>query len=76
VRPSDLAAAVRIRADLTSDAAREAREAAGVTAADMARSVGVSRQAVSSWETGAVVPTLEHALAYGRALAALAPKAA
>jgi DNA-binding XRE family transcriptional regulator len=72
VRPADLAAAVRIRADLASDAAREAREAAGITAADMARTLGVSRQAVSSWETGAVVPTLEHALAYGRVLRELA----
>jgi DNA-binding XRE family transcriptional regulator len=72
VRPSDLAFAVRTRADLASDAAREAREAAGVTAADVARVIGVTRQAVSSWETGAVVPTVAHALAYGRALAALA----
>jgi len=71
VRPADLAAAVRIRADLASDAARERREAAGVTAADMARVIGVSRQAVSSWETGAAVPTLEHALAYGKVLTAL-----
>jgi DNA-binding XRE family transcriptional regulator len=71
VRPSDLAAAVRARSDLRSDAARKAREKAGITAADMARSLGVSRQAVSSWETGAAVPTLEHALAYGKVLAAL-----
>jgi DNA-binding XRE family transcriptional regulator len=71
VRPSDLAAAVRVRADLVSDAARETREASGVTAADIARVVGVTRQAVSSWETGAVVPTIDHALAYGKALAVL-----
>jgi DNA-binding XRE family transcriptional regulator len=72
VRPSDLAAAVRMRADLASDAAREARESAGITAADMARALGVSRQAVSSWETGAAVPTVGHALAYARTLAMLA----
>lgn len=72
MRPSDLAAAVRVRADLASDAARKARESAGITAADMARSVGVSRQAVSSWETGSEVPTLEHALAYGKVLGQLA----
>ena len=76
MRPTDLATAVRIRADLASDAARESREAAGVTAADIARVVGVTRQAVSAWETGREVPTVPHALAYGRALAALAPKAA
>lgn len=75
MRPSDLASAVRIRADLKSDAAREAREAAGITAADMARVIGVSRQAVSSWETGAVIPTLEHALAYGKVLRQLAGEA-
>lgn len=72
MRPSDLAAAVRTRAELASDAARETREAAGVTAADIARTIGVTRQAVSSWETGAVVPTVEHALAYAKTLAALA----
>ena len=76
MRPSDLAAAVRIRTDLASDGARETREASGVTAADIARVVGVTRQAVSSWETGAVVPTVGHALAYGRALAALGRRAA
>lgn len=75
MRPSDLAAAVRVRADLASDAAREAREKAGITAADMARALGVSRQAVSSWETGAAVPTLEHALAYGKVLRDLAKAA-
>jgi DNA-binding XRE family transcriptional regulator len=56
-----------------------AREAAGITAADVARSIGVSRQSVSSWEAESeearVVPTLEHALAYGKVLAALAPRA-
>jgi DNA-binding XRE family transcriptional regulator len=76
MRPTDLATAVRIRADLASDAARESREAAGVTAADIARVVGVTRQSVSAWERGREVPTIAHALAYGRALAALAPKAA
>jgi len=76
MRPTDLATAVSIRASLASHAARESREAAGVTAADIARVVGVTRQAVSAWETGREVPTVPHALAYGRALAALAPKAA
>jgi DNA-binding XRE family transcriptional regulator len=76
VRPADLSAAVRIRADLASDAARETREASGVTAADIARVIGVTRQAVSSWETGQSTPTVPHALAYGRALAALGRRAA
>lgn len=72
MRPSDLAAAVRTRAELASKAAREARENAEITAADMARTIGVTRQSVSSWETGATEPTLEHALAYGRVLRELA----
>ena len=76
VRLTSLAAAVRVRADLASGVARATREASGVTAADVARVTGVSRQAVSAWETGREVPTVTHALAYGRALAALTPKAA
>jgi DNA-binding XRE family transcriptional regulator len=76
VRPSDLAAAARIRADLKSGKAREARIAAGVSAADVARVLGVSEQAVFYWETKRNTPTIEHALAYGRVLAALAKRAA
>ena len=71
MRPIDLATAVRIRTDLASHTSRESREAAGVTAADIARVIGVSRQSVSAWECGREVPTIPHALAYGRALAAL-----
>lgn len=73
---SDLAAAARIRGQLRSGAARRGREAARVTAAELASVIGVSRQAVSSWETGAAVPSVRHALAYGRVLAALAERAA
>ena len=78
VRPSDLAAATRVRADLKSGAARERRIAAGITGADVARAMRpqVTPQAVFYWETGRSVPTVEHALAYGRVLAALTRKAA
>lgn len=76
MRPSDLAAAVAARALLRSGEAARQREAAGVTAADIARALGVTRQAVRAWETDAAVPTIGHALTYGRTLAALAPKAA
>ena len=76
MRPADLAAAVQTRALLRSGDAARQRAAAGITAADIARTLGVTRQAVRAWETGAAVPTTGHALAYGRALAALAPKAA
>ena len=73
MRPSDLAAAARTRVALRSGSARLTRIQAGVSAADIARVVGVSRMAVSDWECGRKVPTVAHALAYGKALAALAP---
>ncbi|MGH3201725.1 MAG: helix-turn-helix domain-containing protein [Streptosporangiaceae bacterium] len=76
LRPADLAEAARVIADLRSGAARAQRQAAGISAARLAAAIGVSRQAASSWETAGVVPTVEHALAYGRALAALAKHAA
>jgi len=71
MRTSDLAAAAAVRGQLQSGAARQARKAAGVSAADVARAVKVSRATVSDWETGRKMPTAEHALAYGRVLAAL-----
>jgi DNA-binding transcriptional regulator YiaG len=76
VRPVELAAVSRARADLASGAARAAREAAGVSAAEFARALRVTRQAVSSWETGKSVPDAPHALAYARALAAIVRPAA
>lgn len=78
MRPADLTRANRIRAELKSGAAREARIGAGVSGADVARAMrpAVSPQAVFWWETGRTVPTVEHALAYGRVLAALAKRAA
>lgn len=76
MRPADVAAISRTRADLASGAARQAREAAKVTQAEMASALGVSRSALGHWETGRSVPSAEHALAYGRLLARLGRKAA
>ena len=76
MRPADLAAAVQARALLRSGEFARQRAAADITAADLARTLGVTRQAVRAWETGSAVPTLEHALAYGKLLAALGQKAA
>ena len=76
VRSSDLAAAARFRAELKSGAARHRREAAGVSMRDVARVIGVTGQAVHYWETGRSVPSVAHALAYGRVLAALSRRAA
>lgn len=76
MRLSDLAAAAAIRAELLSGDARRARVAAGVSAAEVARIVRVSRATVCDWEAGRKSPTSEHAVAYGRLLAALAHRAA
>jgi DNA-binding transcriptional regulator YiaG len=75
VRQSDLAAVARIRAELRSGDARRAREAAGVSAAEVARIIRVSRATVGDWESGRKSPTGEHALAYGALLAVLAQAA-
>jgi DNA-binding transcriptional regulator YiaG len=76
MRPAELAIVAATRADLASGTAREAREAAGLSRAEFAEALGVSRQTVGNWETGRVKPTAEHALAYGRLLARLGKKAA
>jgi len=76
MRPSDLAMAARVRADLRSGKARRERIASGVSGAEVARAMRVSPQAVFSWETGRKSPTEAHAVAYGRVLAAVARRAA
>lgn len=73
MRRSDLALIARTRAELASGTARQARQAAGISAAELAAAAGVSRQSVSAWERGTAVPSAPHALAYARALAAAAP---
>lgn len=75
MRSSDLTAIARIRAELRSGDARRARQAAGVSAAEVARIIRVSRATVGDWEAGRKVPTGEHALAYGALLAVLAQAA-
>ena len=76
MRPSDLALIAQMRADLASGRAREAREAAGVRQSEVAAALGVSRPAVSQWESGKSAPDTAHALAYGRLLRDLAKLAA
>src|ERR1017187_10215884 len=76
VRPAALPSATPIRDDLRNGSARERRIASGHTGADIARVLRVTPQAVFWWETGRSVPTVPHALAYGRALAAVEKRAA
>jgi DNA-binding XRE family transcriptional regulator len=76
VRPADLAVIARTRASLADGSARLAREAAGVSAPEVAAAAGVARQSVSAWESGRAVPSARHALAYARLLAAVAVQAA
>ena len=75
MRPVDLAAVSRIRAELGNGSARAARLAAMIGTSEIAEAAGVSRQAVSAWESGRAVPSAPHALAYARALAAVASAA-
>lgn len=76
MRPAELALAASTRADLASGRAAVHRRAAGARQADVAETIGVSRQAVSKWEMGLCAPSSAHALAYGRLLRQLARGAA
>lgn len=73
---ADLTLISATRSALRDGSARITREHAGITQKEMADVLGVSRPAVSMWEAGRRQPGTAHALAYGRALAVLAPKAA
>ena len=72
MRQSELAVVAATRARLASGDARAARLAAGVSAAEFARVIRVSRTAVGEWETGRKRPAAGHALAYGQLLARVA----
>jgi DNA-binding XRE family transcriptional regulator len=76
MRSADLALVAATRADLASGRARQSRADAGVRQADVAETLGVTRQAVSKWEAGLCSPSAPHALAYGRLLRQLGRKAA
>lgn len=45
------------------DRIRKARRVVGITTDELAQTVGVSKQAVSQWETGATTPRSVHAIA-------------
>jgi DNA-binding transcriptional regulator YiaG len=71
VRPAELEIVARTRAGLSSGEAGRVRAGAGVSAAEVARVVGVSPESVRYWERGLRTPDAPHALAYGRLLAHL-----
>jgi DNA-binding transcriptional regulator YiaG len=53
-----------VRALAASGEAKAIREAANIRLAEIARAIGVSFQAVASWESGNRCPTGEHAVRY------------
>ena len=71
-----LRAELRARRELPPPAMRKAiREAAGVTRTKVARSVGVTRQAVALWESGRRTPSGRYLEAYLRVLRLLREEA-
>jgi len=76
MRAADVVMVAQIRADLRSGRAREAREATRAAQREIALALGVTRAAVSHWESGRSAPSAEHALAYRRLLDRLAKAAA
>jgi transcriptional regulator with XRE-family HTH domain len=65
VELQELKAEIQARRDLPAPAARRAlREAAGVSLEGVARAVGVSKQTVLGWESGAFGPRGENLTRY------------
>ena len=58
----------RLRADLASGKAREVRERARLSQADVARAIGVGQPVVANWESGRRTPQREHAIKYAALL--------
>ncbi|HWS49964.1 MAG TPA: helix-turn-helix transcriptional regulator [Microbacterium sp.] len=59
-----------VKPTLVSNSIRSHREAAGMTQADLARAVGVTRQTLIAIEQGRYSPTLELAFQIARAFSA------
>lgn len=58
-------------AQIRSGAAQRTRESAGLSQSDVARTIGVKRSTVSSWESGRRRPRDESAARYAELLRAL-----
>ena len=76
VKSSDVLILAEMREWCRTGRARELRELATVTLAEIGEVCGVSRQAVALWETGQRKPTGTPALEYGKLLRQLAKRAA
>jgi transcriptional regulator with XRE-family HTH domain len=76
VNRRDLALIQSTRAALADGSAKRQRAQAGVRQVELAALLKVAQSTVSQWENGVRVPAADDALAYGRALAALARLAA
>ena len=70
-RALDSALLTWVRQVAVSGQARELREAAFLTVADVGLDVGVSGAQVVAWEAGELVPRSEVGLAYGRVVRGL-----
>jgi DNA-binding XRE family transcriptional regulator len=69
--PADVRCLMEVRRWARSGRARELRVRAGLTQAEVAGAVGVSRETVNLWEHGKRVPRTARALRYGRFLTAI-----
>lgn len=72
MRRADLNLIAEARERAASGLGAELRRRARLSQAQVAAVAGVSRQAVTAWETGHRLPKGKHALAYGRLLRDLA----
>lgn len=66
--PLDIADLAAARFLATSGEGRRIRLAARITVRELARQIGVSKLTVRRWESGAMVPRADHAVAYLAAL--------
>ncbi len=73
---SDLALLIEGRLAAGSGRGKRLREAAGLNQSDLARLASVSPAAVNRWEAGERVPTGPSAIAYAKALRAIAQEMA
>jgi DNA-binding transcriptional regulator YiaG len=70
-KEKELLHVVSARRALAGGEMRSLRKSLGVSAAEAAHAIGVSRQTVLNWESGRSSPTRTHLLRYAKLLAGL-----